>query len=297
MLPAGAGPASPAPAPGTLAARSGYTVDRGIPYGPDPVQLLDLYLPDPLPPGPRPVMVFLHSGGWVAGSRSNIPPFLLDAAVRMGVDVASVDYHLATTRVGTFPTAPVDVDRAIRFVEALPGVDPGRTIVAGTSAGGHLAALAAAAPGRFSDPALPARLRAQDPRVAGVIDIVGPSDLASFGAGPGWGPVLVSTFLGCHGPCPAAALRRASVAPYLRAGAPPAFFAYGARDSLVDVRTQADPLVAAWSETRSGTGGVWLGVSPTGGHNPSADTVNVTWLRAWLDGILTGRWQHRPSVG
>ena len=54
-------------------------------------------------------------------------------------------------------------------------------MLAGASAGGHLAALAAAAPGTFVDPALPAELAAVSPRVQGVLDIASVSDFSTFG--------------------------------------------------------------------------------------------------------------------
>jgi acetyl esterase/lipase len=77
--------------------------------------------------------------------------------------VASIDYRLVTTApdgsfVNLFPAADEDVDRAVRFVRAHAAtwdLDPRRVLLAGASAGGHLAALAAAAPGEFVDPTLP----------------------------------------------------------------------------------------------------------------------------------------------
>ena len=151
-----------------------------------------------LPPtgtGPFPVMIYLHSGGWIAGYRSVIPDFLL-AQVDRGITLVSIDYRLVTTApdgsfVNSFPVPDTDVDRAVRFVKAHAStwnLDPRHVMLAGASAGGHLAALAAAAPGVFVDPTLPPDLAAMSPRVQGVLDFVGVSDFSTFGAAGGWAP-------------------------------------------------------------------------------------------------------------
>lgn len=290
VRPAGATPSAEPPA-------VPHRVERAIPYGPAAGQRLDLYLPDLPPAARRPALVFLHSGGWIAGSRSNIPPFLLQLAMSLGMAVASVDYRLATPTGDAFPTGPSDVDRAIRFLKRDPRLDASKVVVAGTSAGGHLAALAGAAPGAFADPHLPPALAGEDPGVIGVIDIVGPSDLAAFAGAGGWASGMVVTFLGCHGACPPAAMRAASIAPRLTRAAPPAFLAYGAKDSLVTVRSQGRPLALAWAAARGELRkpeperAVWYDESPQGGHNPSPATVNTTLLEAWLTRVLSGAWQ------
>ena len=137
-----------------------------VAYGPLPEQLLDVHLPTNRP-GPFPVMIYMHSGGWKAGSRAFIPDFILQQVDRAGLAVVSIDYRLVTRApdgsvVNSFPVPDQDVDRAIRFVKAHAAtwdLDPTRVLIAGASAGGHLAALAAAAPGVFVDPTLPRRSR------------------------------------------------------------------------------------------------------------------------------------------
>jgi acetyl esterase/lipase len=52
------------------------SIVTGVAYGPLPEQLLDVHLPAGRR-GPFPVIVYAHSGGWVAGSRTNVPDFLL----------------------------------------------------------------------------------------------------------------------------------------------------------------------------------------------------------------------------
>ena len=113
---------------------------------------MDLRLPDPAAfPGLRPVIVYVHSGGWIGGERSAVPDVTL-AQVARGYAVVSIDYQLATLSpdgqpVSSFPGAVWDVKRAVRFVKAnteVWDIDPSRVVLMGASAGGHLAAFVGA---------------------------------------------------------------------------------------------------------------------------------------------------------
>ncbi len=200
--------------------------------------------------------------------------------------------------VNSFPVPSQDVDRAIRFVKAHAAVwhlDPTRVLIAGASAGGHLAALAAAAPGVFVAPTLPADLASVSPRVDGVLDFVGVSDLATFGQVGGWAPHLMSVFLDCPADqyelCDPAKVAAASVAPHLGADAPPAFLAYGLQDGLVVPATQGIPLAAAWANARDTAGapitapGVELEQADCG-HNVEASNLDMTAMEAWIDAVI-----------
>ena len=279
------------------------SIVTGVSYGPLPEQLLDVHLPAGRR-GPFPVIVYAHSGGWIAGSRTNVPDFLLRQVSRAGIAVASIDYRLVTTApdgsfVNSFPAPDEDVDRAVRFVRAHAAtwnLDPQRVLLAGASAGGHLAALAAAAPGEFVDPTLPAGLIGVSPRVDGVLDFVGITDFTTFAAAGGWAPGLMTAFLDCPVAqpelCDPAAITAASVATHLDSSAPPAFFAYGTRDGLVPPETQGTPLAAAWAKARDVTGdtplassGVSLVLADTE-HNIDASTLDMSAMEAWIDTII-----------
>jgi acetyl esterase len=97
-------------------------------------------------PGPRPVLVYFHGGGWVIGSVDTHDGTVRAVAEGSGATVVSVDYRLAPEH--PFPAAIDDCVAAVRWVAAHAaelGVDPARLAVGGDSAGGNLAAVVAAA--------------------------------------------------------------------------------------------------------------------------------------------------------
>ena len=108
--------------------------------------LLDLYLPAQPIRRPTPVILFLHGGGWSGGTRTTGPDFKRYFA-RDGFAMASIEYRL--TPAVTFPANVEDVRTAVRWLKAnaaAHGLDPDRICLWGTSAGGHLAAVAGLAP-------------------------------------------------------------------------------------------------------------------------------------------------------
>ncbi|MFE9322502.1 alpha/beta hydrolase fold domain-containing protein [Nocardia sp. NPDC052278] len=108
--------------------------------------------------GPLPVVVFIHGGGWVAGTLDSFDEPCATLARMTGALVVSPDYRLAPEH--PFPAAPDDTVAALRWAAdhiADFGGDPERIAVGGESAGANLAAVAAL---RVRDEGGP-RLRAQ----------------------------------------------------------------------------------------------------------------------------------------
>lgn len=91
--------------------------------------------------GRRPAIVYLHGGGWVLGDLEHSDAVCRKLAVDTGHVVINVDYRLAPEH--RYPTAARDSFAAFRWaVEKADvlNIDPGRIAVAGSSAGGNLAA-------------------------------------------------------------------------------------------------------------------------------------------------------------
>ncbi|QEV21762.1 alpha/beta hydrolase [Streptomyces alboniger] len=110
------------------------------PGGPIPVRV---YRPGPPDGRPRPLVVFFHGGGWVAGSVDLVDRPLRGLAAATGAVVASVGYRLApeTRFPGPVLDAYAAVDAlALRAAEF--GAAPDRLVVAGESAGANLATAA-----------------------------------------------------------------------------------------------------------------------------------------------------------
>ena len=99
---------------------------------------LDLYLPAN-PSGPTPVLMMIHGGGWVQGTKEaqvlRLLPYL-----EMGWAVANVTYRLV--QVSKAPAAVEDCLCALQWIARNAeryNFDTSRIVTSGNSAGGHLA--------------------------------------------------------------------------------------------------------------------------------------------------------------
>jgi acetyl esterase/lipase len=117
----------------------GEVVDDTLPGtdGPLPYRLYR-----PATPGPHPIVVYFHGGGWVLGDQQSDDPFCRDMCRRTGMNFISVGYRHAPEH--RFPTAVEDGYAATRWIAehaAELGGTPGPILVAGWSAGGNIAAV------------------------------------------------------------------------------------------------------------------------------------------------------------
>ncbi len=261
-----------------------------VQYGPDPAQLLDLYLPDTTTRAP--VVVYFHSGGWVAGSRTAVTQAILREVPR-GYAVVSVDYRLAPAV--RFPVPLQDAKTAVRWVKAHAAqyrLRADQVFAAGASAGGHLAAMVAVTPGRFEPTNLPPELAAQSSQVIGAVSLVGLLDLNSISREAGtWGPALVAALLGCPDPttdvvvtCSEDAMTGASPLNYVTRDDPPIYLGYGDLDTLVPPSTNGLAMATRYAQLGM-NGEAPFDEVQNQGHTLDIDGVNVTRLGAFLDGV------------
>ncbi|MFE1951211.1 carboxylesterase/lipase family protein [Streptomyces sp. NPDC059524] len=104
---------------------------------------LNVFTPDPAPDASRPVLVWIHGGGFLAGSAAS-PWYDGDAFNRDGVVLVSIGYRLGIEGFLHLPDAPdnrgvLDWIAALEWVQrniASFGGDPGQVTIAGQSAGG-----------------------------------------------------------------------------------------------------------------------------------------------------------------
>jgi acetyl esterase/lipase len=154
-----------AAAPASADEAAGVAVRRGLVYRSG--LHLDLYRPAVSAAGRTPAMVWVHGGGFVAGSRADMEGYATALAQR-GWTAVSIDYRLSTPaglrRRGygsEIANARRDAQAAIRWVRRRGGslgVDPARIFVGGYSAGAVTSLYAA---------------EVGDSRVAGVVSIAG----------------------------------------------------------------------------------------------------------------------------
>ncbi|MDT7836260.1 alpha/beta hydrolase [Aquabacterium sp. OR-4] len=155
-------------------ARRGLRGQLDLRYGDGPADTVDVFVP-PAPAGPgapgAPVLVFIHGGYWRALGKAD-HSFVAPAFVRAGAVVVVPDYALCPA-VGIEHIA-LQMARALAWVwrhAADWGGDPSRIVVAGHSAGGHLAAMLLAC--RWPDLAgdLPRRLLRGALALSGLFDL------------------------------------------------------------------------------------------------------------------------------
>src|SRR5438128_7986790 len=90
----------------------------------------------------RPIVVWIHGGGWVIGDLETADRTCRKLAIGTDAIVISLDYRLAPE--SPFPSAPDDCIAALRWIvdhASELGGDATRIAIGGDSAGGNLAAV------------------------------------------------------------------------------------------------------------------------------------------------------------
>jgi acetyl esterase/lipase len=159
---------------------AGTKIHRDLEYvkGGHERQRLDLYVPEKAD-GPLPVIVWIHGGAWLTGSKAGGGPAL--PFVSEGYAVASINYRLSQH--AKFPAQIEDCKAAIRWLRAnakMYNLNPGRFGVWGASAGGHLVALLGTS-GDVKDLEGKGGTPEQSSRVQAVVDWFGPTDFTKMG--------------------------------------------------------------------------------------------------------------------
>jgi acetyl esterase len=213
----------------------GISAQRGLRYASgDRDALFDVFVPSDAQ-APLPAVVWVHGGGFVAGSRSDLSNFLQIVAARGYVTIA-IDYSVAPG--ARFPTPVRQTNAALAHIVANAArfkIDPKRIFLAGDSGGAHIAAQTALI---ISD-ADYARRMGIDPGLAraslrGVVLFCGPYDPTTMS----WdGPfswfmrTVIWSYVGTREPRDPR-VAQMSVTPHVTAAYPPIFISVGNADPL-----------------------------------------------------------------
>ena len=202
----------------------------------DGVELsLDIFVPKSANT-PRPVLLFIHGGGWSKGKKEDYLFYNIEFA-RLGYVTASVQYRLTPKH--RFPANVQDVKCAIAFLRAHAKdfrIDPATVVALGGSAGGHLSLMA----GYVQDPTLacPDDYDSMDTSVQAVVNLYGVVDCTT--------PVAikahqVTSYIGKSYDEAKESYEAASPIQHLDSNDPPTLTLHGTIDELVPIR-QADML-------------------------------------------------------
>ena len=187
--------------------------------------------------GPRPVLLYIHGGGWVGGTKeasfARLIPWL-----EMGYSIVNVEYRLG--QVALAPGAVEDCRCALRWLiqnAETYNLDTARVVVSGHSAGGHLSLTTGMLPASAGlDKRCPVRVApaySSEPEmpVAAIVNWYGITDVNDLIAGPNAKTYAVQ-WLGSM-PDREAVAKRVSPLTYVRAGLPPVLTIHGDADPIV----------------------------------------------------------------
>jgi len=226
---------------------------------------------------PTPVVIFIHGGGWVQGTKEASVMRGVLPYIAMGYSVVNVEYRLAN--VSLAPAAIEDCRCALRWVIAHAkdyNLDVNRIVVSGESAGGHLALTTGMIPASAGLDRM--CFTTSEPHVAAIVDFFGITDIADLLDGPNKKPFPESwpytvQWLG-NQPNRAEIAKASSPLTYVRAGVP----------ATISIHGDADPLVPYAHSTRLQEALQKAGVAhelvtiPSGGHG---NFSTAEWQRAF----------------
>ncbi len=238
-----------------------------------------------------PLVMFIHGGSWRAGDRKRCR---LEWVAMHGYALASIEYRYSSEAL--FPAQIHDCKGALRWLrahQAKYGYDASRVVVAGTSAGGHLAALMGTSGGVAALEGGTAGHADRSSRVQGVIDYYGPSDFVERSKNqpsktddPKGG---VYQLIGGPVQENLEAARTASPVTYLSADDPPFMILHGDADKTVFL-DQSELLVSRCKETGIQ---VQLHVEKDGGHGWKETEEEKSLVLAFLKKVLRGEQPRR----
>ena len=205
-----------------------------ISYGTDPLQKIDLYLPEGRSAATK-VMIMIHGGGWSTGDKTELSIYVDTMKKRLpDYAIININYRLAVNATTTFPTQENDVKAALDYIYSKRNEFQisDKYVLLGVSAGSHLALLQAY---KYSSPV----------KIKAVVDFFGPTDMAAMYNDPASALAPPSTIAQLfNGATPASnsmVYSQSSPITFASAQAVPTIILHGGADPLVKI-TQATTL-------------------------------------------------------
>jgi len=215
---------------------TGIREQLDIRYGAAEEARLDVYLPQADAKPGRPTVVWIHGGAFVAGDRKDVAPYLKILAGR-GFSAVAVGYTRAPT--ARYPDPVLQVNEALGFLQREGqrlGLDPSRIVLAGDSAGAHVAAqLAAGLTGADYAELLGLKPAVSPATLRGTVLFCGAFDPTAFElTGPFGGFIrsVLLAYFGTSNPFDSERITEAAVPRYVTEAFPRSFISVGNGDPL-----------------------------------------------------------------
>lgn len=260
-----------------------------------PKEKMDIYLPKT--DGPYPVIIWIHGGGYLSGDKSGSDVNFAKEGLNRGYAVVSINYRLAED--ARFPAQIYDVKTAIKYLRANAqtyNLDPNKFALWGSSAGGHLAALAGTS---GDDQALENNSMGYpnvSDKVQAVVDEKGPvnfgtmlqqlqknnsSGNSSFNYSQS--EIMAEKFLGANVTLIPNQVAKANPETYITPDDPPFLIIHGTGDTLIPSQQSVD--FANKLKSVLGSGKVTLVLIPNIDHTDPyfQSQKNINTILDWLD--------------
>lgn len=257
----------------------------------NPRQKLDLFVPKDAATKKRPLVVFIHGGGWLSGRKEdgiNVAKLIASSGDYVA---ATINYRL--TQEAAWPAQIYDCKAAIRFLRGKAGeygIDPDHIGVMGLSAGGQLVSLLGTS---NDEPLLEGSLGKfgkVSSRVQCVVNFFGPTDFLTF-FGKETSPQklrdadMISKLFGPKKPDAEIqeSARQASAVTWITKDDAPFFTAHGTDDSLVPY-AQAEEIHSALTNAKVES---YLVKMQGAGHGFANNELNQR-IKVFFDKCLRG---------
>ncbi|MBL0234715.1 MAG: alpha/beta hydrolase [Chitinophagaceae bacterium] len=193
-------------------------------YGADPLQKMDIYLPEGRSTATTKLLIMVHGGAWTQGDKSEFTPYVDTLKRRLpGYAIININYRLATGTINFFPTQEQDMKAAVDLIysKRAEWLISDKFVLLGGSAGGHLVALQAY---KYSSPSIKA-----------VIDYFGPTELVDMYNNPPTPliPILLTQILGGTPATKASLYQSSSPLNFVTAQSAPTLIFHGGTDIVV----------------------------------------------------------------